>query len=872
MKLKKQTYNLEYIEKIFRAIPLIFILILSIVSVFITYIILDAKQKRDIDLLVQKELLLSEFNKKETLLNFSNEVKSNVDFELSSINKILKEHTYKIIGSLNNNFNDLNSQKINKLLENYEKRNNVSIVFFKQSNLNIIYGKKRIKFLSKLIFGKTEDINSNLVLKYIYSQGRYNLQEWKNDLTGALRLSFFDTMKIDGEIYFIGTFSKSKNIKLLTKEMIINQINKSSKHNIWLFDLINQVTYNFKNKHLFDTVDVLLGQKENNNKYEILEYFENNKHVKNRFTNTTLYNTRYKFLICLEYDKKNIVNTQIIKTQYHTLFVTISAYIILITVIIIFASLLFSNFTKKILDRYNKELKLKTDSLTHWKNRFELAIIASNDGLWDIDFTKDKIYFSSKWLEISGYDKGEIKKFADWVSLIHKDDKDTVKLIFEKIFAEKQNNFMCEYRLKTKNDGFKWILARGRLFIDKDSKHKRMLMMSMDIDKSKRMKKELLDVELLVEDGKIVIFKLFNDEKLTVKYISNAIKNYGYAKQIFENKEMNFLDLIHKEDISIIKVAMNAAINNDLRDFTFVCRALNAANEIRWISCRTLILKDHSGNIVNFYGYINDITKIKVSEQELKQKVEEELDKNRQKDRILIQQTKLASMGEMLGNIAHQWRQPLNNVSLFLQFIRDNYKSKDTNLQLINKYFDKSFTQINYMSQTIDDFRNFYKPSKQKTQFNLTDAINSTLEIIRAQLKNERIEIVLNIGDINLYSYENELKQAFLNIFNNAQDAIKQKKENNSFNPFIKMETKLEEKALEISITNNGGQIKEQTLSRIFEPYFTTKFETQGTGIGLYMTKSIIETNIKGKIKVQNIQNDSVCFTIILPLTTQEKQ
>ena len=259
MKLKKQTYNLEYIEKIFRAIPLIFILILSIVSVFITYIILDAKQKRDIDLLVQKELLLSEFNKKETLLNFSNEVKSNVDFELSSINKILKEHTYKIIGSLNNNFNDLNSQKINKLLENYEKRNNVSIVFFKQSNLNIIYGKKRIKFLSKLIFGKTEDINSNLVLKYIYSQGRYNLQEWKNDLTGALRLSFFDTMKIDGEIYFIGTFSKSKNIKLLTKEMIINQINKSSKHNIWLFDLINQVTYNFKNKHLFDTVDVLLG-------------------------------------------------------------------------------------------------------------------------------------------------------------------------------------------------------------------------------------------------------------------------------------------------------------------------------------------------------------------------------------------------------------------------------------------------------------------------------------------------------------------------------------------------------------------------------------------------------------------------------------
>ncbi len=133
---------------------------------------------------------------------------------------------------------------------------------------------------------------------------------------------------------------------------------------------------------------------------------------------------------------------------------------------------------------------------------------------------------------------------------------------------------------------------------------------------------------------------------------------------------MNFLDLIYKEDINIVKVAMNAALNQDLIDFTFVCRALNAANEIRWISCRTLLLKDHSGNVVNFYGYINDITKIKLSEEELKLKVEDELAKNRQKDRILIQQSKLAAMGEMLGNIAHQWRQPLNNVSLFFAIFK----------------------------------------------------------------------------------------------------------------------------------------------------------------------------------------------------------
>jgi len=528
-------------------------------------------------------------------------------------------------------------------------------------------------------------------------------------------------------------------------------------------------------------------------------------------------------------------------------------------------SILFSNFTKNILNKYNKKLQLRTESLTHWKNRFELAIIASNDGLWDIDFDNDKIYFSNKWLEISGYEKGEIEKFAHWFNLIHKDDKTNVEQIFEEIFAKKREDFMCEYRLKTKHDGFKWILARGRLFIDKKTNQKRMLMMSMDIDKNKRMKKELLDVELLVEDGKIVIFKLFNDEKLNVKYISNSIKNYGYTKQEFETKELNFLDLIYKEDINIVKVAMNAAIKQDLKDFTFVCRALNAANEIRWVSCRTLILKDHSGNVSNFYGYVNDITKIKVSEEELKIKVEEELSKNRQKDRLLIQQSKLAAMGEMLGNIAHQWRQPLNNVSLFLQFLKDNYKNEKANLQMVNKYFDKSFTQIEYMSQTIDDFRNFYKPSKSMSEFNIQNVLDSTLEIIKAQLLNDNIKIELEIEDIKILNYENELKQSLLNILNNAQDAIKQRRESEKFDAYIKIDTKVSNTSILISIKNNGGKIDENTISRIFEPYFTTKFETQGTGIGLYMTKSIIETNMSGKIDVQNIKN-GVCFNISLPL------
>ncbi len=872
-KKQKKIYDLEYIQNIFRVIPLTFILILSIVSIFITYVIIEAKQNRELDLIFQKELLHNEFDKKEILFDFSSKINQRLDNELSKINKVLQEHTYKIIGSLDNNHKALRFDSTVEFLEKYENENGVDIVLFEKKKSNIVYGHDKIVFLSKLIFGKYDDTYKKIVLQYIYSQGRYNLQEWKNDLTGALRLSFFDLLKIDGKEYYIGTFSKLENIRFITKNLIIDEIDnldKSEDFSIWFFDMITKLTYNFNGNKKYDNLNVLLSKEYNSMKYDILRYYGSNEETNKAFNNYSLYNNKFKFLFSIEYDKNVFIDEKSIKDKYHSLFITISSYIVLIGALFILFSLLFSNLTRKILDRYNKELQDRTDSLTHWKNRFELAIIASNDGLWDIDFETEEIYFSDKWLEISGYEEGEVKKFSDWFALIHKNEKPQVETIFEEIFANKRDDFMCEYRLKTKNDGFKWILGRGRLFLDKDTGHKRMLMMSMDIDKNKRLKKELLDVELLVEDGKIVLFKLFNDDSLSIKYISNAIKNYGYNKQIFENGEMNFLDLIYKEDINIVKVALNAALSQDLSDFTFVCRALNAANEIRWISCRTLLLKDHSGNVVNFYGYINDITKIKLSEQELKLKVEDELEKNRRKDRILIQQSKLAAMGEMLGNIAHQWRQPLNNVSLFLQFLKDNYKNENSNEVMVNKYFDKSFTQIQYMSQTIDDFRNFYRPSKQKTYFTVEHALSSTIEIIKAQLKNENIELIENIEDVEVLSFENELKQAFLNILSNAIDAIKQKREKHKFEAYVKIDVESCENLVNIKIENNGGEIKEEVISRVFEPYFTTKFESQGTGIGLYMTKSIIETNIKGKIEVCNIK-DGVFFMIRLPLYSEEK-
>jgi signal transduction histidine kinase len=328
---------------------------------------------------------------------------------------------------------------------------------------------------------------------------------------------------------------------------------------------------------------------------------------------------------------------------------------------------------------------------------------------------------------------------------------------------------------------------------------------------------------------------------------------------------MSLMNIVYKDDINKVQVAINAALKNDLPNFTIVCRIINAGNEIRWISSRVILIKNHSGDVSHFYGYINDITKIKVSQEELKLKVEDEVKKNRDKDQILIQQSKLASMGEMLGNIAHQWRQPLNNVSLILQFLRDNYKNEAVSSEKLDKFMNRANTHIEYMSETIDDFKNFYKPSKVQNKFSVKECINTLLYMVKNQYESENIKIEFNSNDIIITNYENELKQALLNILNNAKDAILSKKEDKNFDALINISLIHEDKNLKIEISNNGGTIKDDIIDRIFETYFTTKFEHQGTGIGLYMTKSIIETNMKGKIEVENIK-DGVKFIITLSI------
>lgn len=227
-----------------------------------------------------------------------------------------------------------------------------------------------------------------------------------------------------------------------------------------------------------------------------------------------------------------------------------------------------------------------------------------------------------------------------------------------------------------------------------------------------------------------------------------------------------------------------------------------------------------------------------------------EMAKMREQKQILIHQSRFAAMGEMIANIAHQWRQPLNALSLLLQNITIAYERGQLDEELIRRVNDKGLLLTSTMSATIDDFRNFFKPNRDKELFQVSVQIDKVWVMLQATLRANLIEVHTHIhNDFQIYGFPNEFSQVLLNIINNAKDALVEKKIEK---PTIQIETYCKESMVYLTIADNAGGIDEAIMGKIFDPYFTTKEEGKGMGIGLYMSKVIIETNMDGKLSVLN--------------------
>ena len=251
----------------------------------------------------------------------------------------------------------------------------------------------------------------------------------------------------------------------------------------------------------------------------------------------------------------------------------------------------------------------------------------------------------------------------------------------------------------------------------------------------------------------------------------------------------------------------------------------------------------------------------KLQEKELEQIIEKELRKNQEQQLLLIQQSRLAQMGEMLSMIAHQWRQPLNALMLSNQLIVSKYTKKQLDDKSIEYFKKNSQMLIKQMSQTIDDFKNFFIPAKEKEIFCINDTIKSILNMVKNLYTQENISLSFQEKEY-LYTlgHPNELGQAILNITNNAKDALI---ENNIKDRRIDIVLSKEKHTIVLKISDNAGGIPDSIIDKIFDPYFSTKSKKNGTGLGLYMTKMIIAEQLGANIEVKNTLSGAQ-FTIYL--------
>ena len=346
-------------------------------------------------------------------------------------------------------------------------------------------------------------------------------------------------------------------------------------------------------------------------------------------------------------------------------------------------------------------------------------------------------------------------------------------------------------------------------------------------------------------------------------YFSKKWKSMlGYEEDGLEDKGSTFFNLIHHDDKDKVKELLKKHFIDPIKNKYYLKIRLKCKdNSYMWVLSRGKVLLDDKHNPIRMVGYHTDITIEKQQEEYIKQK-----------DQQITEQSKLASMGEMIGNIAHQWRQPLSIISTGATGLQVQHEFSSLTTETINETCKIINDNAQYLSKTIDDFRNFIKDNKEKSKFKLSDAINSFITLTKGTAKNHNIYIELSLDDdIQLYSFENQFIQCCINIFNNSKDAL-----NTCEDKYFFIKTFIKDNNTVIVFHDNAGGIKKDILPRIFEPYFTTKHKSQGTGLGLHITYSLISVGMNGAVSAQNIDFDhngknhtGIQFTLSLPMNTK---
>jgi len=402
------------------------------------------------------------------------------------------------------------------------------------------------------------------------------------------------------------------------------------------------------------------------------------------------------------------------------------------------------------------------------------------------------------------------------------------------------------------------ILLKALLDIQTNSLNNSTLAYNNAVIQTKTIKiGTLTSIVFILLISTIIGWLISNNIVTSIYAVQNGLKDFfdylNHKKKSVKKIEIKSKDEFHQM-ATIINQNVSITQNNIEQNIEFIKNATKVLENIEQGNLGTRISKDTNNEALNELKIvINNMI------DNLEFKIQEEINKRLEQEQILIQQSKLASMGEMIGNIAHQWRQPLAQISAIHMNMKVTYDFD----KFTKEYMESKIKEANkltaYMSQTISDFQNFFKPQGEKEVFSIEKACRDAYFILESSLKAHGIEVIFHITqDVTINGYKTEYSQVILNLLSNAKDILIEREIKN---PKIELEIKDGNHYALVKIKDNAGGVDASIIDKIFEPYFTTRHQTQGTGIGLYMSKNIIERNMHGYINVVNVE-DGALFTV----------
>jgi PAS domain S-box-containing protein len=472
-----------------------------------------------------------------------------------------------------------------------------------------------------------------------------------------------------------------------------------------------------------------------------------------------------------------------------------------------------------------------------------------------VDKKRNTKIVNSSFCNLFGYSQEELINKNALIYHLNDDNFNNFREIaFDKII--KNEPVSLNYEFKKKDGTTFWAKISGH---PAKNKH-HVVWMLVDITETVQIRNKLKEQTILLEtvineNPNPIVLKNYNAKFILVNKATANLYNatpedmigkddgdYIPDKKLADFFKKNVQEIMNKGETKIVYEDSIDVKTNETRNYMSIKKPFRNSQGEKFI----LVIA-------------NDITELNKKNKELVKK-----------EKLLFQQSKLAAMGEMIGNIAHQWRQPLSSISM----LSTGVKLEDELGILKKEDFILAMDNINnttqYLSQTIEDFSNFFNPQNSNvTTFRIKYLINKSMNLLNSQFKNNNINIIEEINNFEINSFENELIQVLLNILNNSKDALVQIKKNR----FIQIKTYSDLEFAYIQIHDNAKGIPLEIIDKIFEPYFTTKHKSQGTGIGLFMAKEIIQKHLNGKISVENKSlkikknnYEGALFTIKIPL------